>query len=760
MLLACLAAAAALAGSDSETAASSNLTSSGTPVKGDECVGANERECKAEHACVWVNDTVCEVYATHHEGDGAHDGHDDDKVGFYMITVVVILAFVAVRLVQKFNQPWMSESGGVILIGAVIGLAVYGVEAITGNDYEELIEFNEHSFELFILPPIIFEAGYTLEHGGIMRNLGTILLFAVLGTLVSTVAIGGLLFWGAQATMPELYEAEGSVFMCMTFGAVLSAVDPVAVRLVQKFNQPWMSESGGVILIGAVIGLAVYGVEAITGNDYEELIEFNEHSFELFILPPIIFEAGYTLEHGGIMRNLGTILLFAVLGTLVSTVAIGGLLFWGAQATMPELYEAEGSVFMCMTFGAVLSAVDPVAVIAVLGQKFDLRYPPFLYNLVFGEAVLNDAVAIVVFEVMVEFVDQGKSFTAGAAAFAVLRFLKVSILSAILGYVYGALCALFMKHVQFKTHPEAEVILIGAFGMGSYYLAQVLHLSGIMSLFICARIQGHHALWNCSQETREHSKFIFKTVAHVAEMYVFALLGEAAFHSGHSWNWPFMGVAFAAMLAARALNIFPLSAVANFNRKRNKISGALQFFMWFGGLRGAIAFGLALLTLSRAREREARGEEGGISVEIARVFLTTVFLAVCVTVLVMGGFIDCILTRLGLDRPDQTGAGEDKEAALLQLPEAQGGQEVVRIDQAEVDRKERARFKKSRALMRRLAKFDEERIAPVLRSDVQHLDVDDSEVGSPKAEEMDRTDTYHGVDSVSGTSPGIVMEAV
>eukprot|EP01064_Diplonema_japonicum_P028708 TRINITY_DN4471_c3_g3_i1.p1 TRINITY_DN4471_c3_g3~~TRINITY_DN4471_c3_g3_i1.p1 ORF type:complete len:688 (+),score=77.30 TRINITY_DN4471_c3_g3_i1:38-2065(+) len=459
---------------------------------------------------------------------------------------------------------------------------------------------------------------------------------------------------------PEGCEEESPLEFYILTTVIICAF--VGVRAVQKLNWSGLSESGGVIIVGVLIGAVLWAIQEISGHKTERLIAFDEEIFSLFILPPIIFEAGFTLEHKGVMKNLGTILLYAVFGTLISSLIIGVLVYFISQLVFPELADHPGAPFISMAFGALLSAVDPVAVIAVLGQKFDLSSPPLLYNLVFGEAVLNDAVSIVLYRVMIKFVDV--EMNPKQLALALWSFTFISVASCILGWVYGALCALLLKHVDFKHHPAIEIIMLGAFAMGSYYLAETFHLSGIMSLFICARIEGYHAMWNLSQEAREAAVFIFKTLAHLAETYVFILLGEAFWDSKHEWNVGFIAMVYVAMLVARAVNIFPLSALANRNRKQQKVTGKMQFFMWFSGLRGAIAFGLALLTLTAAEKNNGDHPDKNISENIARVFVSTTLVMVIITVLIMGAFTEFILSRLELTAPEEV---PDKEIALVPM---------------------------------------------------------------------------------------------
>eukprot|EP01062_Namystynia_karyoxenos_P003559 TRINITY_DN11288_c0_g2_i1.p1 TRINITY_DN11288_c0_g2~~TRINITY_DN11288_c0_g2_i1.p1 ORF type:complete len:901 (+),score=326.45 TRINITY_DN11288_c0_g2_i1:81-2705(+) len=522
----------------------------------------------------------------------------------------------------------------------------------------------------------------------------------------------------------ESHEAEAIDLFIM---AVVIIFAFAAVRGVQVWNWSGMSESAGVILVGIAIGGIVELLDMAFAHEgrYKEQIAFDEEAFAYFILPPIIFEAGYTLQHGGIMRNIGTILTYAVIGTLISTMTIG-LLVWSISSfCFEELHDLHGAPFASIAFGALLSAVDPVAVIAVLSSKFDLSgEPPLLYNLVFGESVLNDAVSIVVFNVMYDFVD--KEMTLGSFFLAIATFLKVSVLSCIIGWGVGALSALFLKHLNFRHHPPVEVIVLMVFAMASYYFAEAFHLSGIMAIFLCARIMGHHSWHNLSEYSKTHTVYIFKTLAHLAETAVFVLLGLAFWTSSHDFRPVFATLVFLIMLFSRALNIFPLSWIANRNRKKKSarnghdgpVTIQMQTFMWFGGLRGAIAFGLALIVHDRAKSYDGDEPEKQINEDIATVFVSTTLLMVCVTVIILGGFTEAVLTKLGL-------IGKEK---------APKEEEMLSDDDREKAAEHLDDFTQtSRAIMRRIARWESRRVGPCLRI-VQrpaNLEVDPDSPWSP-----------------------------
>ena len=83
------------------------------------------------------------------------------------------------------------------------------------------------------------------------------------------------------------------------------------------------------------------------------------------LLPPIIFEAAYTLHKKDFLRNLGSILMFAVLGTLVSTFVVGYLTYLAGLLGLAQI--STSNPMEPLLFGALISAVDPVATLSIMG---------------------------------------------------------------------------------------------------------------------------------------------------------------------------------------------------------------------------------------------------------------------------------------------------------------------------------------------------------------------------------------------------------
>ena len=114
--------------------------------------------------------------------------------------------------------------------------------------------------------------------------------------------------------------------------------------------------------------------------------------FFLFMLPPIILDAGYFMPNRLFFDHLGTILLMAIVGTVWNVLTIGGSLY-ACGYYFEGIYGADPpNILETLLFSSLISAVDPVAVLAVFEE---IQVDEILYIVVFGESLLNDAVTVV-----------------------------------------------------------------------------------------------------------------------------------------------------------------------------------------------------------------------------------------------------------------------------------------------------------------------------------------------------------------------------
>jgi sodium/hydrogen exchanger 8 len=248
-------------------------------------------------------------------------------------------------------------------------------------------------------------------------------------------------------------------------------------------------------------------------------------------------------------------------------------------------------VYVCsFTFGALISAVDPVATLAIFHA---LEVNPTLNMLVFGESVLNDAVAIVMTKTIMEQASSSLDNPGLIVAHAFWKFIVMFCGSALLGIVSALASALFLKYVNIREINSLEFVMWFIFGFGPYFIAEGLNLSGIMAVLFSGIVMSHYTHFNLSPVTQVTVQQTMRTVSFMAETVVFLYIGMQVFTITTSFSIGLIIWSLILILIGRAANIFPLSFLVN-RFRAVQISPRMQFVMWFSGLRGAIAYALAL----------------------------------------------------------------------------------------------------------------------------------------------------------------------
>jgi sodium/hydrogen exchanger 3 len=221
-----------------------------------------------------------------------------------------------------------------------------------------------------------------------------------------------------------------------------------------------------------IVGTLLYATKLAEQKAYV----LNSDTFFLFLLPPIILEAGYFMPNRPFFDNIGTILLFAIANTFFNTISIG-LTLWGFSYT-PIYGGTEFEILHCFVFAALISAVDPVAVLATF---VEIHVNDMLYIVVFGESLLNDAVSVVLYRMFDQFAGMGKgnvltveNFVLGASSFFVVAFGGV-----LIGIVFGILASFTTKFTEHT--PVLEPLIIITYSYLSYLTAEMFSTSGILA---------------------------------------------------------------------------------------------------------------------------------------------------------------------------------------------------------------------------------------------------------------------------------------
>ncbi|XP_069861682.1 sodium/hydrogen exchanger 9 isoform X2 [Dipodomys merriami] len=220
-------------------------------------------------------------------------------------------------------------------------------------------------------------------------------------------------------------------------------------------------------------------------------------------------------------------------------------------------------------------------------------------------------------------------------------FLGIFAGSFAMGSAYAVVTALLTKFTKLCEFPMLETGLFFLLSWSAFLSAEAAGLTGIVAVLFCGVTQAHYTYNNLSPHSKVRTKQLFEFMNFLAENVIFCYMGLALFtFQNHTFNALFILGAFLAIFVARACNIYPLSFLLNLGRK-GKIPWNFQHMMMFSGLRGAIAFALAI------RNTESQPKQ---------MMFTTALLLVFFTVWVFGGGTTPMLTwlriRVGVDLED------------------------------------------------------------------------------------------------------------
>ncbi|GFS30363.1 hypothetical protein TNIN_159401 [Trichonephila inaurata madagascariensis] len=390
-----------------------------------------------------------------------------------------------------------------------------------------------------------------------------------------------------------------------------------------EFLSSILPESCMLIVLGIIVGTIVHFT-----HSRELLPQFTPKAFFLFLLPPIVLESSYSLHDRAFFSNLGTIILYAVVGTILNCFIIG----------------ESGLVWANSLRGSGRSPVAPGRVPCLQRPHFGRRpcscpchfqeigVNKNLYFLVFGESLLNDAVTIVLYMMMVGF-SKSDYITAEQIGLGFAAFICVSLGGLAIGLIMGVITALITKHTEDVRVVEPLAMLGVAYL--SYLLAEMVHFSGIISIIGCGIVQAHYASKNISEKSKTTVKYFTKMVSAVCDTVIFLFLGMVLVDDQHIWHTGFVLSATFLCLLVRFATVFFLTFCANKLERTHCINEEEQFIMAYGGLRGAVAFSLVIML---------------DETEHKNLFITATLFIILFTVFVQGATIKPLVKLLKIRR--------------------------------------------------------------------------------------------------------------
>lgn len=346
---------------------------------------------------------------------------------------------------------------------------------------------------------------------------------------------------------------------------LLLAVSGVAL-LTSRWRVPYTI---ALVFAGFFIDLFHVPIKEVVGN--AQLLT-PDVIFVLF-LPALLFESAINIEINHLRQNFWPIVLLAVIGVAVATGITGYAVhhFLGLP------------VLTALLFGALISATDPIAVIALFR---DLGVSKRLAVIVEGESLFNDGTAAVAFQLILA----GILTNQFDAVMGLRQFLVVAVGGALLGFLVGYAASKITAQVD---EPRIEITLTTIVAYGSYLFAEHIHVSGVIATVIAGLTVGNYgARTGMSPRTRVSVWSFWEYLAFLINSLVFLLIGIEVHVAQilQSW-WPIL-LAIGAVLLGRILVVYLLSPLSG--RFGEPIPARWNPVMVWGGLHGSVSIALAL----------------------------------------------------------------------------------------------------------------------------------------------------------------------
>jgi len=307
-------------------------------------------------------------------------------------------------------------------------------------------------------------------------------------------------------------------------------------------------------------------------------------------LPGLIFEAAFQMDPRVFRANWMTIASLAVPGVIAS-MALTTLALTPVIQALPI-----GSRFSwreALVFGALISATDPVAVVALFRK---LRVPRRLTTLLDGESLLNDGTAVVFFTLALALLGGA----APAASDLAGQFLFIVGVGALTGVCIGAGCSWLIRRID---DPMIEIALTMIAAYGSFVTAESLHSSGVIASAAAGLLCGSFAVQaGMSATARVACRSFWEYLGFALNSIVFLLLGLEVRLADLSHYWLPILIAYLVVTVSRGLVLVVGRAVGSFSRDPPPWSWTLV--LTWGGLRGALPMVLVLTLPEGFRWRE------------------------------------------------------------------------------------------------------------------------------------------------------------
>ncbi len=370
---------------------------------------------------------------------------------------------------------------------------------------------------------------------------------------------------------------ENVIELCVTIIISLLAVAVISSMLLKKIRCPYTI---GLVIIGGVWAMLAHHVEALSPM---RNLTLSPDAILFIILPTLIFDAAINIDIRVLFKNMVPILLLAAVGIIVSAGVIG--------VSLP--YFTPLALGGALLFGALISATDPVAVIALFNE---VKAPKRLLTLIDGESIFNDATAIVLFTIFLETQINNYGDLVHLGGPGLVSFVLVLCGGVLIGGFVGLVGSFLLRIKKGDMILQFTVTLIIAYL--SFILADKFGTSGVISTLTAGLVYSGMTNITIKRRHRESLHYFWEYFSFTANSLVFLLLGFTEFNifntdKSITNSLGIILLSIPVIIVARICVIYTLVPIYNkFTKPSRKIPGSYQAILLWGGLRGAVPVAL------------------------------------------------------------------------------------------------------------------------------------------------------------------------
>jgi monovalent cation:H+ antiporter, CPA1 family len=376
----------------------------------------------------------------------------------------------------------------------------------------------------------------------------------------------------------------------------MAILDVLAVLMVLAATFGWINDryvrlplTVGIMAMGLTLSLALVALSLVYPQikvDTQRFLGFID--FDQLLLHGglgfLLFAGALHIEFGDLREHRISIGVLAVVGTLLSTVIVGGLCWLLTQSLALGL-----TPYHCLLFGALISPTDPIA---VLGMLKSLGAPRHLEVQIAGESLFNDCVGVVVFLALLQFGGRPLPDRASLVLDLIVLVAREVVGGAALGLLLGLLAFLMLRRID---NYQVEVLISLALVTAGYAWAERLHMSGAIATVMAGLLVGNQGRsFAMSDRTRQHLDSFWELVDEILNALLFVLLGLEVLALTFRREYVVAGALaiFVVLLARFVSTGLCLQLVRPFTGW--PAPHTVKLLTW-GGLRGGLPVALALV---------------------------------------------------------------------------------------------------------------------------------------------------------------------